>query len=189
MILEENDSLLASISSLEKQVVELRENVKKSPVNSIFAMAEVHLKRHFEDEMEQRVNKLKMILNLTDEQELAVRNYFAEKNARSIKMAELGMSGRLSPDELKEKMGPLYNQRKKEKTLMEEILSPEQLTAYENLKSKEKEESHQSSLQYELGELQDNIIMTEDQKDQIWDILANNDFELTKKERKSIHNS
>ena len=28
--------------------------------------------------------------------------------------------------------------------------------------------------------------MTEDQKDQIWDILANNDFELTKKERKSI---
>lgn len=161
------EQLTARNNDLKKQLESLKQGTaapsEPVPPNPMMQMVKAHMgKQH-----EQRLQLLRVRLNLTPEQEAAVKAAMDEE----AKMGEDAVTrmfkgGKIDP----QAMADLQKQKTVDKTL-EDVLSPEQKTAYTQMKSDEKTSQAETSATLEMNQMSPLLQLSETQKDQVYNAL------------------
>lgn len=126
------------------------------------------MKAAIEQQMEAKLAGMKAKLNLTPEQEKAIREIMTKQMSKGMAAAQKMFSGDLSKEEM-EKLG---NEPKSEEEQIKALLTPEQIAAYDDYDKEEKTRMARLVANSELMQLQSSLQLTEEQQDKVFAILA-----------------
>lgn len=114
-----------------------------------------------------KIPRLKATLNLSPEQEDAVRQILTKKMERAREMAQKTMAGTVTREDLERKRQMSPNAEEQIKAL----LSPEQLAAYEDYEQQESRARARLVANAELLRMQDTLGLSEEQQDTVFTAL------------------
>jgi len=161
--------LSASKDELKKQVTQLQSEAPATTAattpaaNPMAGMIKAGMKHHLDEQL----MLLKARLHLTPDQEAAVRKALEEEGARGEEMAaKLFAGGKIDPQAIKD----LKANKTVDQTL-DEVLSPEQKTAYQQLKTDQKNSQAETMASYEMNQMTPLLQLNDSQKDQVYNAL------------------
>lgn len=171
----ENEAMTAQIEQLNTTKDELKKQLEQAkdaapttaPVApaSPFAgpaMANI-IKAHLAQQHAERMQMLKRRLHLTPEQEAAVQAAMDEEGKQAGEMATKFMSGgKIDP----KSVADLKGMKSVDQTL-NDILSPDQKTAYTQMKADQKSSAAETTASFEMNQMAPLLQLSETQKDQV----------------------
>jgi hypothetical protein len=127
------------------------------------------MKSVLEQQTDAKLAGMKAKLNLTPEQEKAIREIMAQQMSRGVEMAQKMFKGELSKEEM-EKMGK--EPMKSEEEQIKALLTPEQIAGYDDYEKEEKVRMARLVANSELMQMQTTLQLTEEQQDKVFAVLA-----------------
>ena len=121
-----------------------------------------------EQQTEARLSGMKARLNLSPEQEQAIREISARQTKLGTELAQKMLSGELSREEL-EKLG---KEQPNQESQIKAVLTPEQLEEYDDFQKEEQTRMARLAANAELMQLQSQLQLTEEQQDKVFAVLA-----------------
>jgi hypothetical protein len=160
--------LTSTKEDLKHQVEELKGTSSAIPAppasNPIGGMMKAVMARQYET----KLLLLKSRLHLTPEQEAAVKAAMDEEAKRAEEMASKMFSGgKIDP----QAMADLKNLKTVDQTL-NDILTPEQKTTYQQIQTDEKNSAAEMTASVEMNQIAPLLQMSDSQKDQVYSALA-----------------
>lgn len=163
---DEQDGLRKKIVSLEQKIKSTESTPEKE--NKITKIATGFLKQ----QSEAKIIALKSRLNLTVQQEADLRQHVEEESKFQEEITTAMMSGKpLSQEELTQRA----SKTKPLEVKLKEILSPEQMKAYEQFQADEKTQRRETSAQHSMSQISSMFPLNEEQKDKVYGILYSQD--------------
>ena len=126
------------------------------------------VKAAIEQQLEAKIAGMMAKLNLTPDQEKAVRAIMEKQMSSGIESPQKMFKGELSADEV-EKMG---KGTKSEEAQIKELLTPEQVAAYDVYQTEEKTRMARLMANSEMMQMQASLQLTEEQQDKAFAVLA-----------------
>jgi hypothetical protein len=160
--------LTASKEDLKKQVDELKSAsaAATAPTNPMAGMAGM-MKAGMAQHNQEQLILLKSRLHLTPEQEAAVKTALDDEGRRGEEMAsKMFAGGKIDP----QTMAGLKNIKSVDQTL-NEILSPDQKTAYQQMKTDQKNSAAETMASTQMNQMAPLLQLNDSQKDQVESIL------------------
>ena len=131
------------------------------------AMTEM-VKTMAEQQVESTLSGMKTRLNLSPQQEQAIREIMTRQTRMGTDIAQKMLSGDLSEEELMR----LSQDQPNQEVQIKALLTPEQLAAYDDYQKEEQTRMARLSANAELLQLQSQLHLTEEQQDQVFAVLA-----------------
>lgn len=126
------------------------------------------MKAAIEQQMDAKLAGMKTRLNLTPEQETAIRDIMAKQMEKGLAAAQKMFGGEMSKEEM-EKMG---KNSKSEEESIKELLTPEQKAAYSEYEQEEKLRMTRLVANSELMQMQAALQLDEAQQDKVFEVLT-----------------
>ena len=126
------------------------------------------MKSAIEGQIEGKISAMKAKLNLTPEQEAAVRELLQKQMGQGTEMAQKMFKGELTKEELEQAGKNQPNTRDQIKAL----LTPDQVAAYDQLETEERSRMARLVANAELMQLQTSLHLDEAQQDKVFAVLA-----------------
>ena len=181
----DNDELAAaaqkSMQSEQAALEAVESSTKKQPglaalfggdgTNGMSGAMNKMMKAAMERQMDAKLAAMKAKLNLTPEQEAAIREILRKQMEQGVEQAQKMMSGKMSAEEVAQAGNGQMNAEEQIKAL----LTPEQLVAYEDYQTEEKARMARLAANAELMQMQSTLQLTVEQQDRVFPIL----FDLT----------
>lgn len=177
----DNEKLAARVQELLKQKNAVQASADKPKRQNGFAalfggdgtngMSEVMgkmVKSVMEQQAEGKIAAMKAKLNLTPEQEVDIRRIMTSQMSRGTELAQKMMKGELTKEEM-EKMG---KQPLGEDAQIKALLTPGQVTAYDEYQKEEKTRMTRLVANSELMQMQSSLQLNEEQQDKVFTVLA-----------------
>jgi len=163
--------LTATKEDLKKQVDELKSSSTAAAAtpsaNSMSGMAGM-MKAGMTQHYQEQLLLLKSRLHLTPEQEAAVKAALDEEGKRAEEMAAKMLSGgKIDP----QAMADLKNNAKSLDQTLNDILTPDQKTAYEQMKTDQKNSAAEMMVTVEMNQVSPLLQLNDSQKDQVYNAL------------------
>ena len=117
--------------------------------------------------LEGRLATLKLRLNLTEPQEQQLRGLIDRKLATAGDITARMIQGKGAPAD-QQALGALYAEAQTE---MQQVLTPEQWTAYQQYTTEERQSNAERMADGELSRLQRDMQLTDEQQDQVYSVL------------------
>jgi hypothetical protein len=177
-----NDMLTARIQSLNQKAAAptepaAEETKKPKGLAALFggdgtngmsgAMNEM-MKNAMAQQFEAKLAGMTSKLNLTAEQEAAIREIMEKQSARSLEMTQKMFKGELSADEMKD----LNKDKPNEEDQIKALLTPEQTAAYDQFQTEEKTRMSRLAANAELMQMQSTLRLSEEQQDKVFAVLV-----------------
>jgi hypothetical protein len=166
------DQLTASNADLKKQIDAAKTasaTPPPAPAASPFGLNGAVMKMAMEQHTESELLKLKSRLHLTPEQEAAVKAALDAEGQRGQDMAAKMMAGgKIDPQAMAAEM---KNVKSVDQTL-NEILTPEQKTTYQQMQADQKNSDAEMMASVELNQMTPLLQLTDAQKDQVYNAIA-----------------
>ena len=115
-----------------------------------------------------RLARMKTSLNLTDDQEQAIRDIMMQHVENGSRRALSAITGKLTPDQSQAMAGDRANQEAEIKA----IFSPQQLAAYPDYKQAEIVSDAQNSARNDAKQMSDDLHLSQDQQDRVYAALT-----------------
>jgi len=177
-----NDALNARVQELLKSEAartdqaQTNESPKRTGFAALFgdgtngmskAMGEM-VKTMAEQQIESKLSGLKAKLNLSPEQEQAIREIMTRQTKLGTDIAQKVLSGEMSQEEL----AKMAKDRPNQETQIKDVLTPEQLVAYDEFQKEEQARMARLAANSELMQMQSQLQLTEEQQDKVFAVLA-----------------
>jgi hypothetical protein len=114
---------------------------------------------------------LKSRLNLTDDEEQAIRDILDKQAGHASDMGQKMLAGQLSPADLKKAVADQKAQQTAVDQQMQNILTPAQYIDYQNSQNDDKKNAAQTQANAEMAQIQSSLQLTDDQKNQVFTAL------------------
>jgi chromosome segregation ATPase len=163
--------LTAHNDELKKQVNELKAGSENTTAPAPNPMAGI-IKAQMANRFEQRLLLLKSRLNLTPEQESAVKAAMAEEAKKMEEITgKMFQGGKVDPQGMAKNVTNDLNKSKSVDQVLEDILTPDQKTAYHQMQDDQKKSSADTMATVEMNQLAPALQLSETQKDQVYAAL------------------
>jgi len=164
--------LISTKDDLKKQVDELKSASAAAaapPAPSPLAGMSGVMKTAVANQYETKLLLLKSRLHLTPEQEAAVKAAMDEEEKRAVEMASKMFSGdKMDPQAM---AADLKNVKSVDQTL-NDILTPDQKTAYQQMQTDQKNSNAEMTATIEMNQVAPLLQLNDSQKDQVYSALA-----------------
>lgn len=178
---EDNGRLAARVQELMKEETATptvaEKPAKKSGLAALFggdgtngfseAMSGM-MKAAIEQQIEGKMSAMKTKLNLTPEQDAAVRDIMGRQMSKGTELAQKMLTGDLTKEEM-EKIG---KEPSSEGDQIKALLTPEQIAAYDEFEKEEKTRMTRLVANSELLQMQSSLQLNEEQQDKVFAVLA-----------------
>lgn len=179
---EENDKLVARVQELMQQQEAAQaakpKPAKKTGIAALFggeegtngfseAMSGI-MKSAIQQQIEGKLGGMKTKLNLTPEQEKAIREVMEKQMNRGTELAQKMFKG----DVTKEEMESMGKDQVSEKDQIKALLTPEQVAQYDDYEKEEAVRMSRLVANSELLQMQSSLQLTQEQQDQVYAVLA-----------------
>lgn len=180
----ENDALSTQVqqltahnNELKRQMDELKTastaasgNTASAP-DSFMGMIKTQIKSQTEQRNQEKLSLLKSRLNLTPEQEAAIKAAMDQEAKRLQEMSgRMLQGGKIDPQALAKEMNDPNKPKSVEQTT-NDILTPDQKTGYQQIEDDERKSSAETSATFEMNSVSPALQLTEAQKDQVYAAL------------------
>ncbi len=125
------------------------------------------VKSVIEQQVQGQMGRMKAKLNLSSDQEQAIRNILMAQADRTSSAAQKLLSGKLT----KEEMASLNQTTGNPEEQIKALLSPAQLTAYQDYKQDEKISNARMAANAEIMQMQNVLGLTQEQQDKAFPLL------------------
>ena len=179
--LADNDKLAASVQESLKQkntaLASAAKPKKASGMAALFGgdgtngMSEAMnkmMKTAIQQQMDAKFAGMKAKLNLSPDQEKAIREIMDNQASRGAEITQKWMKGELTAEEMA-KMG---KEPKTEEEQIKALLSPEQVAAYDEYEKEEKTRMARLAANSELMQMQSALRLSEEQQDKVFEVLV-----------------
>ncbi len=177
-LLSETAKLRARVSSTKETVAEsaqLRADLSKMKeaaaagdgTNQFSGAMGDMVKGIVEQQMMGQVARMKAKLNLTPDQEKAVREILMKQAERGTQAAQKMFSGKMTQDEMSQLAKGAADPEKQ----IKDLLSPEQLSAYQDYKKDELTSNARLAANAEMLQMQNLVGLTQEQQDKVFPVL------------------
>lgn len=186
----DGDALSAQVQQLTASNDELKHQVdelKKASSDADDAAAQPNpmadmVKAQIGERNKQKMLLLKARLHLTPEQEAALKTAMDAEDKRTEEMTnKMFRGGKFDPTAvMKDAMKNAANMiaYKSPDQTLEEMLTPDQKTAYQQMKDEEKKSNVETMATFEMNQLAPTLGLTEAQKDQVFSVLCQNQMDM-----------
>ena len=175
---EFEDYRQAALSRAQTEVEEEAATVEV-PVNPFMAKVQAMAVESSTARKQEELEKLKLSLDLTPEQLSSIEGFYAEQAESEAAMMEKMFSGKsmeaLQAEAIEASAEQKYHSVNQ---LLKDILMPEQLEVYETNKEQEALERKEANAYRELGTLQSNFLLDDDQKDTVFAVFYEKEYAL-----------
>lgn len=155
----------------------------EAPANPFMANVQAIAAETSRARRQEEIDKLKWSLNLTPEQIAALETYYEEESAAEAKMMEQMFSGKsmeaLQQDAIEAAGDKAYHTVSQ---LLKDILTPEQLAAYEVNQEEEALERKEANAYRELSTMQSQFLLDDEQKDTVFAIFYEKEYAMKPEE-------
>ena len=172
-----NDKLAASVQESLKVKNDVLASANKPKKQSGFAALfggdgtngmSGMMKAVMEQQVEGKISAMKAKLNLTPDQEAAIRNILTNQLGRVSEMTQKLLKGELT----KEEMAKMGKQPISENAQIKALLTPDQATAYDEYQAEEKANNARLMANSELLQMQSSLQLTADEQDKVFAVLT-----------------
>ena len=170
--------LTSTKEDLKKQVEELKSTVAAAPAPAAPDAMTSMMKAGMAQQYQTKLLLLKSRLHLTPEQEATVKAAMDEEGKRTEEMAsKMFRGGKFDPQAMAnlkndpQTMADLKNIKSVDQTL-NDILTPDQKTAYQQMKTDQKNSAAETTASVEMNQISPLLQLTDSQKDQVYSALA-----------------
>ena len=120
---------------------------------------------------EAKIGALKARINLTDDEEKAIRDIMGKAADHQADLAQKMMAGQLSQDDLKKSVADKKADDAAVDQQIQNVLTPAQYIDYQNAKNDDKKNQAQLQANAEMMQVQSSLQLTDDQKNQVFTAL------------------
>ena len=157
---------VAETAQLKTDLLRQKQNLDSTNTNAL-AGAMSMVKGMMEQQVTGQVGRMKTKLNLSPEQEQSIKEILMKQADRGSQTAQKMLAGKLT----KEEMSELQKSAVSPEEQIKALLSPEQLSAYQQYRNEENTSQARLAANAEMMLMQGAIGLTPEQQDQVFPVL------------------